>query len=208
MTWDPKPVKADVFFGGGARAFCKGNANCATLNGKDYYAEYAALGYTVVKTQKELDSYTGTGPVVGIFTNKHMDTWLDRTVYPENLLGSKSSPDGTSDSATDQPGLQAMTMKAIEVMSGKCKDGFFLMAEAASVDKAMHGIDYDRALADLLELDRTVQAVVDWSAKADGETGIVVTADHSQAFDVFGSVDTEYFNKLPNQDLSVVISLL
>jgi alkaline phosphatase len=95
-----------------------------------------------------------------------------------------------------------MTIKAIEVMSSKCSDGFFLLAEAALIDKSMHAIDYDRGLAEILELDRTVKAVKDWadSNKSKGETGIIVTADHAQAFDVYGSVDTEYFNSLPDDD--------
>jgi alkaline phosphatase len=37
---------------------------------------------------------------------------------------------------------------------------FFMMSEAASIDKQMHTLDYDRALGDLLELDDTIKATI------------------------------------------------
>lgn len=58
--------------------------------------------------------------------------------------------------------------------------GFVLMSEAASIDKMMHVLDYDRALGELLELDDTVKATMQ-KLKDLGEaedTLIVVTADH------------------------------
>lgn len=65
------------------------------------------------------------------------------------------------------------------------------MAEAASVDKQMHRLDYDRALGDLLELDDTIKKTMA-HLTALGElnnTLIVVTADHGHGFDVMGSVE-------------------
>ena len=34
-------------------------------------------------------------------------------------------------------------------MSNKCSDGFFLLSEAASIDKSMHAFDYERGLGDV-----------------------------------------------------------
>lgn len=68
----------------------------------------------------------------------------------------------------------------------------------------MHAMDYDRSMGELLELDRTVKVVEDW-AKANGDkTGIIVTADHAQAFDVYGTVDTKYFKSQPFDDSNMV----
>lgn len=54
-----------------------------------------------------------------------------------------------------------MTLKAIDILHERGGDkGFFMMSEAASVDKQMHVLDYDRALGDLLELDDTVNATI------------------------------------------------
>jgi hypothetical protein len=131
---------------------------------------------------------------------------LDRNIYTDNLRNSDTHPDGIRESAINQPGLELMTKKAIEVMSKKCGDGFLLMVEAAHIDKAMHAIDYDRGLADLMELDRTVKDTRQWAEmnKARGETAIIVTADHSQAYDVYGSVDTEMFNEQPDSDRNII----
>lgn len=205
ISWDPPAVRADVLMGGGGKYFCASKTNgtltkdCSPLNGQDYYQLYAGTGYTVIKTKTELDNHSGEGPLVGIFHTSHIDSWLDRSVYPENMQLNHKHPDGSGSSATDIPGLEDMTMKAIEIMSNnpKCSDGFWMLVEAATIDKEMHAMDYDRGLADLLELDRTVKRVNDWAIKnaaIHGETGIIVTADHSQAYDVFGTVDTKYFN--------------
>jgi alkaline phosphatase len=75
-------------------------------------------------------------------------------------------------------------------MDARCSDGWYLSVEAASVDKAMHPLDYQRGLADLLEMDRAVKIAKDYSAKNGDNTLVMITADHSQAYDVFGSVDT------------------
>jgi alkaline phosphatase len=63
---------------------------------------------------------------------------LDRIVFPENLKNLKNSPKGDNKPASDQPGLKDMTIKAIDILqkrSHKKKSGWFLMSEAASVDK-------------------------------------------------------------------------
>lgn len=129
-----------------------------------------------------------------------MAVWLDRNVYKKNLVGQNDSSDGLKKDATDQPGLKEMTLKAIDILAKRhSKEGWFLMSEAASIDKQMHTLDYDRALGDLLELDDTVKATV---AKLQqlgklNETLILVTADHGHGFDVAGSVDTKYLNEQP-----------
>ncbi|KAJ3328922.1 hypothetical protein HDU76_009020, partial [Blyttiomyces sp. JEL0837] len=194
--WGPA-VKADVLLGGGGSVF---SAAGSSLFKQDYYKKFAGLGYSVAYDKASLDAAPLDAPLLGIFHSGHMDTWYDREVTTKYLsyTTKPSSPklDGTW--ATSQPGLQAMTMKAINVMEKRCADGWFLMSEAASVDKSMHPMDYDRGLADLLELDRTVKAVLEHDKNK--ETAIFLTADHAQAFDVYGSVDINYFRSASNND--------
>ncbi|KAI8607286.1 alkaline-phosphatase-like protein, partial [Chytriomyces sp. MP71] len=193
MPWGPA-VKPDVLLGGGGEWFI----GDSPINGTNYYDQYAKSGYNVVYDK---DGLTGvsSGPVLGIFTMGHMDTWYDREVEKVNLaINSASSPKNDGKSATNQPGLQQMTLKAIEIMEKKCADGYFLMSEAAAIDKSMHPMDYDRGLADLLEFDRTVQAVRALPSAKD--TAILLTADHSQGFDVYGSVDLGYFRSASDSD--------
>ena len=91
-----------------------------------------------------------------------------------------------------------MTLKAIDIVQERSQDkGWLIMSEAASIDKMMHALDYDRALGELLELDDTISASIKHLEEI-GElenTLIVVTADHGHGFDVMGSVDTKYLNE-------------
>lgn len=130
-----------------------------------------------------------------------MAKWLDRNVYTANLAGQKNSPDGSKGDATNQPGLKEMTLKALEILTKRHKkEGWFMMSEAASIDKMMHVLDYERALGELLELDDTVKAAMAYLEKTGqaDDTLVIVTADHGHGFDVAGSVDTKYFDSQTN----------
>jgi alkaline phosphatase len=182
----------DVLFGGGAEQFYP---NSASFQGKDYYAEFAKKGYNVVLNNTALQKTDTSKKTLGIFSVNNMAKWLDRNVYTKNLRGQKNSPDGSKGDATDQPGLKEMTLKAIEILHKRHdKEGFFIMSEAASIDKQMHVLDYDRALGELLELDDTLKATIQYLDEIGQleDTQILVTADHGHGFDVMGSVDTKY----------------
>ncbi|KIX94153.1 uncharacterized protein Z520_10179 [Fonsecaea multimorphosa CBS 102226] len=184
----------DVLFGGGAEQFYPGKGS---FQGKDYYQEFAKQNYTVVLNNTALQTSDNSSKHLGIFSVSNMAKWLDRNVYPENLNKSSTAPDGSKGAATDQPGLKEMTLKALEVLQTRHGDsGFFIMSEAASIDKMMHVLDYDRALGELLELDDTIKATIAWlQEKGELEnTLLLVTADHGHGFDVMGSVDTHYLN--------------
>ena len=74
------------------------------------------------------------------------------------------------------PTLEQMSMKAIDILDDT-EEGFFLMIEGAHIDKHSHNNYSDEMTESLLEFDRTIEAVLEY-AKADGETLVVVTADH------------------------------
>jgi alkaline phosphatase len=182
----------DVLFGGGAEQFYP---NSKSFKGKDYYAEFAKKGYKVVQNNTALQSTDTSSKTLGIFSINNMAKWLDRNVYKKNLLNQKSSPDGSGGDAVDQPGLKEMTLKAIEILQKRHGiEGWFMMSEAASIDKQMHVLDYDRALGELLELDDTIKATMEYLQKIGQleDTQIITTADHGHGFDVAGSVDTKY----------------
>ncbi|RYP77359.1 hypothetical protein DL771_001154 [Monosporascus sp. 5C6A] len=182
----------DVWFGGGAEQFVPGSGS---YNGEDYYAKFADAGYEISLNKTSLLELGNSSKALGIFCQSHFPVWLDRNVFTENLESFENSPTGSDDPALDLPGLKEMTLKAIDILHERGgEDGFFLMSEAASIDKQMHALDYDRALGDLLELDDTVRATVA-HLKAIGEldsTLVLVTADHGHGFDVFGNADTKY----------------
>ncbi|KAK2807461.1 hypothetical protein FQN51_003288 [Onygenales sp. PD_10] len=183
----------DVLFGGGAENFLPSGSH----EGQDYYKLFADKGYSVSWNNTALAEAPKDKKALGIFSVGVMAKWLDRNIYTENLKKQANHPDGSEKDADDQPGLKEMTLKAIDILhTRKRKEGWFIMSEAASIDKQMHALDYDRALGELLELDDTIRATVE-KLRALGElddTLILVTADHGHGFDVTGGVDTKYLN--------------
>lgn len=184
----------DVLFGGGAENFLPGEDS---YQGQDYYQLFAEAGYNVVLNNTALSTTSNSEKTVGVFTTSNMNVWLDRNVYTSNLEGNEKAPDGSESDALDQPGLREMTLKAIDILHERHADeGWILMCEAASIDKQMHALDYDRALGDLLEMDDSIRATFAKLQELgnDKETLVLVTADHGHGFDVAGSVDTRYLN--------------
>jgi alkaline phosphatase len=188
----------DVLFGGGAENFYNSSLGGVSYQNKDYYSEFAKKGYNIAYNNTQLSSLSNSTKALGVFSVSNMAKWLDRNVYTANLKNQRNSPDGSKGDALDQPGLLQMTTKAIDIAHARAAGkGFFIMSEAASIDKQMHLLDYDRALGELLELDDTIRATIA-KLKALGifeETLIVVTADHGHGFDVTGSVDTKYLKE-------------
>lgn len=181
----------DVLFGGGGSDFLPkvSNGNVSKIE------KFLKKGYGFVHDNTTLATLPNDKRALGLFSSSTMSTWLDRHVYTDNLA-TFPQYNGTV-GATDQPGLKEMTLKAIDILSTRAKAAgtpWVMMSEAASIDKAMHILDYDRALGELLELDDTVRATLAHLEKI-GEledTLVIVTADHGHGFDVFGSSDSKY----------------
>ena len=74
------------------------------------------------------------------------------------------------------PILLESTMKAIEMLDNR--KGFFLMVEGSQIDDYGHRHKIGRVCEELFDFDRTIGAVLEWAAK-DGQTLVVVTADHA-----------------------------
>lgn len=74
------------------------------------------------------------------------------------------------------PTLTQMTAKAIDLLDDD-EDGFFLMVEAAHIDKNNHS-NYGEGMTDALRsFDKVLSYVLDYAEKC-GDTLVVVTADH------------------------------
>jgi alkaline phosphatase len=174
-----------VIMGGGGRYMIPQSAEGSRrADERDLFAEYEEAGYTVVTSATELENAMGTPPerLLGIFHTSDMNVWLDRNVYTDNL-----------GNFPDQPGLAAMTTAALEILATN-PNGFYLEVEAASLDKQLHPMDFDRALADTIEFDRAIAAAYEWVQANAPDTLIVVTSDHGHSYDVYGTVDVKTFN--------------
>jgi alkaline phosphatase len=72
--------------------------------------------------------------------------------------------------------LRTASMKAIEQLEAN-KAPFLLVVEGSQIDWGGHANDSDWIVDEMLDFDRTLNAILDWAAE-DGETLVVVTADH------------------------------
>ncbi len=177
----------DVLMGGGGRRMIPQSVEGSRrADDRDLFAEYEAAGFSVATTGTELSGLmtadTLPARLLGVFHTGDLNVWLDRNVYTDNL-----------GDFTDQPGLVDMTVAALNVLQQN-ENGFYLMVEAASVDKQIHPLDQERALSDLIEFDRAVAAAQAWVAENAPDTTIIVTADHGHGYDVYGTVNVEQFN--------------
>lgn len=72
--------------------------------------------------------------------------------------------------------LPQSTKKAIEILS-KNEKGFFLMVEGSQIDWAGHGNEAENLIDETLDFDKAIGLALDFAA-ADGNTLVIVTADH------------------------------
>lgn len=175
-------VKPDVLFGGGSAYFLgKDVPGSKRKDDKDYIAEFKNAGYALAIDKTELAAAAGANQekLLGLFHTGNMDVTLDREFLKK----------GTVDKFPNQPGLVDMTKAALDKLS-KNPEGFFLMVEAASVDKMSHPLDWDRALVETIEFDKAV-AVAREFAEKNPDTLIVVTGDHTHGVSIIGTVDDE-----------------
>ncbi|KXG84482.1 alkaline phosphatase [Agrobacterium bohemicum] len=179
MMFDVKP---DVVLGGGSAYFLgKDTPGSKRKDDKDYIKLFKEAGYTLATDKSELEKAEGsnTGKLLGLFHTSNMDTLLDRNFLKK----------GTVDKFPNQPGLVDMTKAALGELS-KNQDGFFLMVEAANIDKMSHPLDWDRAVIETIEFDKAVGVAREFAAK-NPDTLIVVTGDHTHGVSIIGTVDDE-----------------
>ena len=91
----------------------------------------------------------------------------------------------------DTPYIAEMTSKAIELLNAD-EDGFFLMVEGAQIDKFSHSNNFDGSTAQTVEFSKAVQVALDF-AKSDGNTLVVVTADHETGGITYNETTQEYY---------------
>ena len=91
----------------------------------------------------------------------------------------------------DTPSIEQMTKKAIDLLDDN-ENGFFLMVEGACIDKFSHDNELDNATMNVVEFDKAVGYALDYAAK-DGDTRVVVTADHETGGIKYNGVTDEYY---------------
>ena len=174
---------AEVILGGGSAYFYpQSTKGSKRKDEKNLIENFKADGYQLAFTKQELLAAAenkNTKKLFGVFHPDNMDGSLDRLYLGKN----------TVQQYPNQPDLTEMTKSAIEVLS-RNPNGFFLMVEAALIDKFNHPLDWERAAFDTIMLSNAVQIAKDY-AKTHPDTLIIVTPDHTHSGSISGVVNDD-----------------
>lgn len=156
---------ADVMLGGGLGRFDGADETALKDQG------YSVLGSAATQTpatKSDLAAARGA-KVFGLFNTG-------------NLTVEKAKRDNPSAQQAQEPSLPEMTGKAIDLLSHKkaTGKGFYLQIEGALIDKRSHANDAAQTLDEIKAFDDAVAVALDF-AKRDGNTLVIVTADHECA---------------------------
>ncbi|MES2924565.1 MAG: alkaline phosphatase [Verrucomicrobiota bacterium] len=183
----------DVILGG-----AKGDFDARTVansgDSRNLITELVGQGFTRVNNRTELNALGTPDKLIGLFNNGNMTVAYDKLGYVRPA-GEQST---FTSSFPDQPFLEEMTEKAIDVLS---KDGspFILMVEGASIDKQSHSNHAAGTIWDVIEMDKAVgvgRAFAKENPKR--KTLNLVSADHDQSMHILGVVDTQVANATQN----------
>lgn len=137
----------DILLGGGSRYFPSSRLSALR-----------EAGYTVVRSPKEL-AETNANHLFGVFSPDRFPYRLDRTAEDKEPV----------------PDLSTMTAKALALLQGE-EDGFLLVIDCRLVDEAAHNNDAGSVLAEMLELDRTLEVILE--ATRQNPLLLIVTSNH------------------------------
>lgn len=121
-------------------------------DGKDISEDVKARGYSYVETKEDLMAVEN-GPVIALMDSYELKPSLDRGDI-----------------------LPASVTKALELLDNR--KGFFLMIEGSMIDDGGHDNKAGHTMEEIFDFDRTLGIVLEWAAK-DGQTLVIVTADHA-----------------------------
>jgi alkaline phosphatase len=142
-------VDVDVVIGGGKQFFTK------RKDKKDLLTQLQAKNYTLLDNIQAVSS-TDKNKVVALLAEDGMPKYSE----------------GRGDM------LSISTRKALEILKKNGGDkGFFLMVEGSQIDWGGHDNNLQYVVDELLDFDKTIGEVLEFAAK-DGETLVIITADH------------------------------
>jgi alkaline phosphatase len=145
----------NVLLGGGAADFLPELKDGRRKDGRDLVLEMRNKGYDIVRNKAELESTPGwrAPKVLGLFNAGNLS-------FADEMTSSGS-----------QPLLSEMVLQAIRFLQYNRK-GYFLVVDAGLTGKAAVQNEGERALRELLALDRAVGIAVEYA----GEDALIVVA--------------------------------
>ena len=168
-------TEIDLFVGGGRRYFDRRKGD-----ERDLIGELEQKGYDFYSLKDgKLPNISNSQKNIGIFTDdSDPATVLDGRTY-----------------------LPPATKLATDFLKDRSPKGFFLMVEGSQIDWGGHANDVAYVVSEMLDFDKAIGRVMDF-AEADGNTLVIVTADHetggfsviqgSKMDSIVGAFNTDY----------------
>ncbi len=168
----------DVLLGGGRERFQQ-VIDAGPHAGQTVVQSAVAQGYTVVANAAELEAVRGGQRLLGLFAAGDMS--LEWGGEPAAAYPGSGPQRCIEQHRTDtEPGLAAMTLKAIELLdrAPRRRRGFFLQVEGAAIDKRDHAADPCGQIGETIAFDAAVGVALAY-ARQYPDTLVVVTGDHA-----------------------------
>lgn len=183
---------AQILLGGGTK-FLKQT----TIDGDSVRDMAVSRGYQVLDRNTNLDNVASEQPLIGTFDDETLEvrwrgtdarvgeptetSWLH---HLSDYLGDTEEPEPMHCEANPDyegtPSLASMTRLALRHLSADNDRGFFLMIESASIDKESHKRNPCGSIGEIEQLEEALSLSLGFAAEQ-GNTAVIVTADHAQA---------------------------
>lgn len=108
---------------------------------------------------------------------------------PENVWGNGNNIGYTIDSIPGAMNLPSLTKVALDHVSAKSPDKFFMMIEGGNIDHAAHANDPGGVIKEVLNFQDVIRVAYDFYLAHPEETLIVITADHDTGGMAIGHPD-------------------
>ncbi len=122
-----------------------------------FFSGAVAAGYTIVENRSQLLDSSDDAKLLGLFKHSHMSYEAERN-------------------ASLEPSLAEMANLTIQSLA-RNPEGFFLMIEGGRIDHACHDNNITNTVGDGLAFNDAVDVALQF-AEEDGQTLLIVTADH------------------------------
>ncbi len=143
----------DVVIGGGTYFFLPDGKGGDRNDDKNLVENMRVKGYQYIDDPEKLTDYDGSKKLLALLDEKSIDHGEDR----DYTLGQMS-----------EAALKRLSKNA---------NGFFLMVEGSQIDWSGHDNDQDYCESEMKDFNTAINAALDFAEK-DGNTLVVVTADH------------------------------
>lgn len=179
-------VRPDVTLGGGSASFNE-VAKAGAYAGMTLFEQAQLRGYTLVDNADELAAVSEANqatPLLGLFTSGNFPVRWQGAIATEG--GADAGPlrcEDNPERLSSGLSLASLTQKAIDLLDSD--EGFFLQVEGASIDKQDHAANACGQIGETVDLDEAVRVALDYAEK-DGNTLVVVTADHAHTSQIVG----------------------